>query len=573
MWEDIKVFKQLWDSASWKAKVFWGLVVAPTVLRIALFLSIPIEALGNAIHDDRLQMNQACYLFQGNWLGAYSNTTLVKGISFPLFLAVCKWLCLPYGVGLSLFYILSIILCLVAIRQLFKNHYIVGIVYLFLLYSPAMLSSSTQQRAYNISLIPSAVLLVTGSCMALFLRREQGWKKLLPWSVLAGLSLAFFWYIRQDSMWLLPFVLGAIGIAVICILLKKVGKGWKVSTCVVLLLPFAVFEGISLGISAVNYHYYGVFTTNERTDSSCADVMADLIQMDMPKVREDVWVSHDTVERAMELSPTFGKIKVSVDKIYDSAWAPDGEIIGDLVVWALRDAVADAGYYTDGKTAEDFYRQVHLELEEAYKSGACTKKKGIFLSSLSDQFLFEEDFVPLLKTSLTAWRRLLFIEETNVGTYEGTGTAEDIRFFEANVGSPVIYPEGTGFDSDPVREAAQRPIKVGNLLINTYRLLTYLLVPLSVICYIWMTVSMVGEMKKKKYGTWYRWLIVTGLGGVSAVLIVEVSWFTSFISTAQHSIYHYCTGAHTLFQLIQLLTILWGVERLKERGQRQQNSD
>ena len=88
-----------------------------------------------------------------------------------------------------------------------------------------------------------------------------------------------------------------------------------------------------------------------------------------------------------------------------------------------------------------------------------------------------------------------------------------------------------------------------------------------------MTVSMVGEMKKKKYGIWYRWLMVTGLGGVSAVLIVEVSWFTSFISTAQHSIYHYCTGAHTLFQLIQLLTILWGVERLKERGQRQQNAD
>ncbi|MDY3730469.1 MAG: hypothetical protein SO005_08630, partial [Candidatus Choladocola sp.] len=303
------MFKQLWDSASWKEKIFWGLVAALTVLRIALFLSIPIEALGNAIHDDRLQMDQACYLFQGNWLGAYSNTTLVKGISFPLFLAVCKWLCMPYGLGLSLFYILSIILFLTAIRQLFKNHYIVGIVYLFLLYSPAMLSSSTQQRAYNISLIPSAVLLVTGSCMALFLRRECGWKKLLPWSVLTGVSLAFFWYIRQDSVWLLPFVLGAVCISVVCILLKKGGKGWKVSICVVLLLPLAVFEGISLGISAVNYHYYGVFTTNERTDSSCADVMADLIQMDMPKVREDVWVSHDTVEHAMELSPTFGKIK------------------------------------------------------------------------------------------------------------------------------------------------------------------------------------------------------------------------------------------------------------------------
>ena len=42
--------------------------------------------------------------------------------------------------------------------------------------------------------------------------------------------------------------------------------------------------------------------------------------------------------------------------------SPMREIIGDLVVWALRDAVADAGYYTDGKTAEEICKEIIQKL-------------------------------------------------------------------------------------------------------------------------------------------------------------------------------------------------------------------
>ena len=109
------------DAFPWQKKLFWGLVAALTVLRICLFLSIPIEALANADHDDLLQVNQGCFLFAGQWLGPYNSRTLSKGMSFPLFLAVCKWLCLPYGLGLALFYIASILFFLRAVRSLVKN--------------------------------------------------------------------------------------------------------------------------------------------------------------------------------------------------------------------------------------------------------------------------------------------------------------------------------------------------------------------------------------------------------------------------------------------------------------------
>ena len=181
--------KRVWDEIPWKAKIFWAVVLGLTLFRVALFLSIPVEALANADHDDLLQVNQGCFLFAGQWLGPYNSRTLSKGISFPFFLAVCKWLCMPYGLGLALFYIASILVFLRAIKTFINNPYLKGILYLFFLYSPAMLSSSTQQRAYNIAVVPPTILLVAGGFIGMFLRRDQGVRKMLPWSVLAGFSL------------------------------------------------------------------------------------------------------------------------------------------------------------------------------------------------------------------------------------------------------------------------------------------------------------------------------------------------------------------------------------------------
>ena len=99
--EERSVNKRVWDEIPWKAKIFWAVVLGLTLFRVALFLSIPVEALANADHDDLLQVNQGCFLFAGQWLGPYNSRTLSKGISFPFFLAVCKWLCMPYGLGLA----------------------------------------------------------------------------------------------------------------------------------------------------------------------------------------------------------------------------------------------------------------------------------------------------------------------------------------------------------------------------------------------------------------------------------------------------------------------------------------
>lgn len=556
-------FKNYWKSLSRGRQLLWILLPLLTLFRIFLFLRVPLDVMANTPHDDQLLLTHAQSILEGNWLGTYSNTTLVKGISFPLFVALCNWLCIPYLLGLAFLYIGSILLFLQAIRPFSAGPYAKAAIYLFLLYGPSMLSKLTSQRPYNIALIPSTVLLVTGCFTGLFLRRDQSVKKMLVWAIGAGASLSFFWYTREDSLWLAPFACGAAAIGIVCIFRTSLTFSAKLRKTVCLVLPFLVLLCSGLAICGINQYYYHTFTTNERTHTSFAQVLSDLVQLDTPQVREDVWVSREAMEKAMECSPTLASIRTSIDEVYQSGWAAGGEISGDIIAWALRDAVANAGYFTDGSASRQFFTDVHQELTAAYQDGRLEKKEGIFLSSLSDAFVFREDFLPLLQRSLNTWKELLTFSGTEVEIFPASGSAEQIRFFEAITDGTVVYPSGTAFSQDVSGTYAQRPVVHAQRILVILRILAVPLVVLSFLSYFWMTAAMILDMKKKQFGLWYRWLIITGLAGCCAILIVEVNWFTTYLSDADHIVYSYCTGALPMIQLVQVLTLLTAAPRLK----------
>ena len=71
-------------------QLLWILLPLLTLFRIFLFLRTPLDVMGNTPHDDLLLLTHAQSILEGNWLGTYCNTTLVKGVSFPLFVALCS---------------------------------------------------------------------------------------------------------------------------------------------------------------------------------------------------------------------------------------------------------------------------------------------------------------------------------------------------------------------------------------------------------------------------------------------------------------------------------------------------
>ena len=110
-----------------KKKFFWSIVILLTLLRIGLMLKLPFYAIGNAKYDDFLLLDYAKSIANGAWLGDYGRLTLVKGISFSLFILLCKYLFMPYSLGLVLFYIGAALVFCIAIKYIIKKKEILAI--------------------------------------------------------------------------------------------------------------------------------------------------------------------------------------------------------------------------------------------------------------------------------------------------------------------------------------------------------------------------------------------------------------------------------------------------------------
>ena len=177
-----------------------------TALRILAGLRIPYMILADQRYDDRMLFENAYDLLSGVWLGSYDAYALAKGIGYPMFLVLAKKLCLPYSVLLALLQAVGAWLFVRALSVRWKNPYGQTLLYLLLLFSPISLTQLVTQRLYRMAIVPGMVLVVFSGMIGLTLRKELPLKKQLPWAVLTGMALAFFWQIREDSVWILPFI-------------------------------------------------------------------------------------------------------------------------------------------------------------------------------------------------------------------------------------------------------------------------------------------------------------------------------------------------------------------------------
>lgn len=553
-----------------KKAVIWILVIL-TLIRVSLSLRMPLYAIGNSDFDDYLLIKYADYMGKGQWLGPYTNLTLIKGISFSVFLLLCQFTGLPYLFALTLLYIFSIILFLRAVKSLIPNFYVKGIIYLFLLYTPAMFQFTYVQRIYRMGLVVPCCLLVISCIAGLYLRRKECNKILFAWSLGAGISLAFFWHIREDSVWILPFVGCGIFITVGTFIYqyrKNIKK--LVDKILILLIPFFCLLAANSFISYMNLKNYGVFTVSDRTGGSFSDMASNMLKIDGKDQGIHIWISKDTVEQVLEISPTFSQIRPQIEsqfKTGQGTWASDGEIHGDLIFWAIRDAANKAGFYETADKAETFYKQVNQDIELAFQQGKIKKKQAFYPSSMGRGLTLE--YVPLLFQRMGMGFKELshyqyFYSAVLPGGEPDGVFDERIRLMESITGSLAVYR-----NNDPLIEATEHIVLLSNKFIRVYQLLSYLIVPLSIGSYVILTGYLLVCMRKKrvKKNVVSLWLILTGLVASVATLLAGIAWFTSWMGPETDARVFYSAGAVPLIQCFEAVSItsIFFVVKWKEK--------
>ena len=538
-----------------------GIAVLFTIIRLYLYSKAIYGTDMSATYDDQLLIHYAQNILDGKWLGEYTTTTLSKGISYSLFLVLAHKLHLSYAVLFGMFSILASILVALAFKPIVKNKYLLLSIYFYFLFSPISFTHEYSTRTYRNALVIPAVEIIIACLLAIYYRKYSSSKKLLPWFLGLAVSFPFFWFIREDSIWLLPFTVVALGISFVQILLGqdfsfKEAKKLKERPFLLskqewlklslFLLPLVGFSIVYQWIEYKNETTYGIATINDETN--------------LNKENSEIWVSHAALNKALDASPTFHTVSTSIDELYTThAWTQGGkvkELPGDIIFWALRDVVSESGYYqNNAKETNDFWKKVNQELEEAYQKGTIKKKKEFYLMGSGDGKTMNDlpivfDF---LKSGYAyAWR----YKDFHQGGNYSFGTQEQVEQAQELLNLPLM---DNWIDSNDPRTPdfqLTKTAKVANVMIKIYQVLA---IPVLIASIAGILLMILGTIFAKADRAYYSssLIVVIGLILTQLVFLFGVSWFCSYTPEKKDYFLSVYTGAGVpLTQFIVVTSML-----------------
>lgn len=417
------------------------------LVRVLLELGLPSYAIGYNEYDDMLMLKYADYISSGNWLGPYGKTTLLKRPSFSLLIAFFMWLNIPYKIGIIMLYILSVAIFIIAVKPVIKTKLYLFIIYSILLFSPAMLNFDYVQRIYRMAIVPSAVLLVVGSLIGMYFRRKANNSTMLKWSILTGISLCFFWNIREDSIWMLPFILGAVCITLISLFnIYKNNKKTLVYKSLIVALSLMILTVGNNFIKLMNLRYYGIYTSSDLADTNFNKLMETFYSIKQDEEKPYINVNRSTIDKLCGVSPTLNSLKKEIDEIYEGWWqeygkfSNDGEIEGVYIRWAFRDVVEKAGYYKDAKETDVLYEKIDEEIHDAINKGYIELKDTMSLPGLTSPWkeYYSQLFFPQI---IETFDWIIDYDKINTSIRKSEGSEDQLRYVETITRAHVIYPD------------------------------------------------------------------------------------------------------------------------------------
>ena len=450
--------------------IIFGLGAAATALRIFIGYGIPVYLRGQYMADDFLMVRYAESMLQGLWLGEFRGATLTKVVGYSAYLAIMSKLGIPYSLGNTVFYCLCVLLFCVALYKLFPNLYVAFFMYVYLLFSPIMLNKDAIQKIYRAGFQSSVTLLLIAAIIGVYgtILRGQHVVRTILWSILASVSLTVFWFTKEDGIWLVPFVVCGLGIAAVVLFTggnkpsagygvwsgtgagggrAARSKAYVITCCMCFVLPAVSLVAASFAIRFTNNRHYGEFAVTDRNDTYYSKVMSDLYHIDDGQQPLLIWLSRDGLEKAFEVSPALAETKPYIDGMYQGSWAvtTDGEMHGDGIYWALREAVEANGLYEKGgAVVNEYYKKVHEELTAAFEDGRLPKDtKSIYISS-GGRGMTKEEILEYFPAKFPEMVKVLLKYSLNVtAASPAEGDPEHVQRMAAIVKSPYVLEDGS----------------------------------------------------------------------------------------------------------------------------------
>lgn len=403
---------------------FIGLFTLLVVFRLWLITGVP-KMLIYGPHDDLYFAKAAHYILHGQWLGPYTQMSVIKGPFYSFFLVLSSLTGLPLLFNETVFYVGACITLYFAFNPLIKNHWWRLLLFTLLLFCPASLITDWTLKVYREFVYFSLTLYVLAFSIGLFLRLGRKIPTMLFWSIGLGLSMGAFLITREEGIWIYPILFLLLTICVALIWKSKLDhKVWR--SFLVLLTVFLWYLP-TIFVSSLNYSYYGFWGTSEQNETDFNRVLNALGRINTSTWHPAIQITKEARMKAYNVSPLLYEMKDEIENEviawnyhddlameskpswYLSQYTNGGSEIGIHFSWLFRDVVYNEGYYAAGKYPHEFYMELADQLESACNDGRldCSAPGKIpFVGSIDPRQypiilrLFYEDCLHLLKLDI-----------------------------------------------------------------------------------------------------------------------------------------------------------------------------
>ena len=590
--------------------IIFGLGAAATALRIFIGYGIPVYLRGQYMADDFLMVRYAESMLQGLWLGEFRGATLTKVVGYSAYLAIMSKLGIPYSLGNTVFYCLCVLLFCMALYKLFPNLYVAFFMYVYMLFSPIMLNKDAIQKIYRAGFQSSVTLLLIAAIIGVYgtILRGQHVVRTILWSILASVSLTVFWFTKEDGIWLVPFVVCGLGIAAVVLFTggnkpsagygvwsgtgagggdgfgrgrnKPSGsagvfgagsgrgrnkpsagagagfggraarsKAYVITCCICFVLPAVSLVAASFAIRFTNNRHYGEFAVTDRNDTYYSKVMSDLYHIGQQPLL--IWLSRDGLEKAFEVSPALAETKPYIDGMYQGSWAvtTDGEMHGDGIYWALREAVEANGLYEKGgAVVNEYYKKVHEELTAAFKDGRLPKDtKSIYISS-GGRGMTKEEILEYFPAKFPEMVKVLLKYSLNVtAASPAEGDPEHVQRMAAIVKSPYVLEDGSNASE------FETGVKCAVYDTLVYSKCGIAVTIVAAIGYLLFFIMLIVGLFRKNFDRVPLMLVSMGMGLSAVLYIFAILWFCAW--NTMELAYEYLGPVVLIINALQVLGV------------------
>lgn len=351
-------------------KKYWLLIllIILTIIRFLMSYNLPTFYIKNLGLDDYLMINLANNISTGNYLGNYSNLTLVKGFIFPIFLSISKYLNISYATSLTILYIFACLFFTNSLKGIIKNKKILILLYLILLFNPLSYSMELFQRLYRNSL--SLIELLFFFSFIILNLKENNKKKIIIYSLLLGIITSIMYLTREDNIWCI--------VILILLFIYKFLNNKNIKSFLINLTPIITLYLLLNIISFINYKYYGVYTYNELSNSSFKDCYVKVQEIKDSKKINQVSITKESLLNLAKVSKKFKVSEKEINRLYvQLADIETGEFNNATIIWYFRHLIYANQRFKTGYDANLYFKELSREIDELFESGKLEKEFAI----------------------------------------------------------------------------------------------------------------------------------------------------------------------------------------------------